>query len=109
MLHVVRYNNPAPRADQADNFRLWSDGVLRVLIKETVPRSLARPRSVILYVNRNIWWARWLGCNRSAAKGYLAQRAADVPLYLYRLLANRQRAIADDARVRIRSIRSVRS
>lgn len=46
-----------------------------------------------------IWWAQWLVCSRSAAKGCPVPPKAGGPLYLYRLLANRPgKCAGSDAR-----------
>lgn len=70
VLHVVRYNrNQLPELIEqinASGYRLTLASI-RALMKPS-PRSLARPMLVTCMLTV-IWWAQWLVCSRSAAKG----------------------------------------
>lgn len=69
VLHVVRYNrNQLPELIEQINASGYGLTLgVHTRIDETIAQSLARRMSVICTLTV-IWWAQWLGCNRSAAK-----------------------------------------
>lgn len=70
VLHVVRYNrNQLPELIEQINASGYGLTLgVHTRIDETIARSLARPMLVTCMLTV-IWWAQWLVCSRSAAKG----------------------------------------